>query len=925
MSDERNKLYDFNNESFFNNWGVIYVRPGIVIERLEDLKGRTVAVMKDSIHYTGKEGIRNLLSRLKIECNYVEAQNYEDVFQFVKNKKADCGVVNRLFGNLYYVKYGLEATSIIFNPVDLKVALPKNADKNVDLIKIIDDELKKYKQDRNSIYYILVERYLLDKSGFFLSKVTLSDTQKKWIKEHPVIRLGIDPEFAPYEYYSDDGEFMGISSDYVSYLNKTIGLNIEVVYGLTWNEVMEGIENRKLDILSAVGITGKRDEFLVFSDPYISYYRVIITKSDAPFIADINELNDMKVGVQRNTSNEGFILQSTDITPVLFDSLKDTLFAISNGKIDAAIGNVAASSYWIKKMNLTNLKISAPASQEIQSLHFAVRKDWPELREIINKGLSSMIEKDRINIRQKWINIDYKPGIDIGKYKWYIIIVSVMVVMIFSTILIWNYKLNGEIGKRKIIEQRLHEAMEAASLANNAKSRFLANMSHEIRTPMNAVLGYAQILLKEKTLGEIQRKNVDSIYRNGIHLLNLINNVLNMSKIESGKITLDETVFDLDELLEEIRIIFDIQVRTRNLYFNSIKHDGLPRYITGDRNKIKQVLINLVGNAVKNTDSGGINFETAVAGDINDMHNEFEIRFTVKDTGRGISTGDLEEIFNPFVQSTDQKLAEGTGLGLSISKSFARLMRGDIVAESSKGKGSTFTFTAMITKGSSFEIEKKNGTSGILQLNTDHEIRVLVVDDRESNRDILTQMLLHAGFTVKEAVNGVEALTLFEKFEPHIILLDVVMPEMDGVEVTRRIRSSHKGMNAVIIAVTASAMDDDIKEVVDAGVDDIIRKPFIDTELFESIKKHARLDYIYEQKSEDNEMKTFDFENIEKAAKAVPLGLINELEQAINIGYMAGLRDVIKKISKINIDLADVLNDLADDYGYDEIKMIFKL
>ncbi|MEN8199031.1 MAG: transporter substrate-binding domain-containing protein, partial [Thermodesulfobacteriota bacterium] len=251
--------------------------------------------------------------------------------------------------------------------------------------------------------------------------VVLNREEQKFIEEHPTIRLGFDPEFFPFEFRGNDGSYSGIASDYITILRQRLGLNIEIVPDLSWKEAVKKIKTREIDMLPCIGKTGAREEYLAFSKPYINFQRVVIARSDFPFIGRLDDLSPFQVAVQENSSHAGFIRDNTKITPVEYPTLQDSLRAVSNREVDAFIGNLSSATYWIRKLNLTNLKVAAPAQVEKQNLYFGVRKDWPQLADIINKGLASISTDEETAIYRKWVSVKYEPGLAPGVLKEYIL------------------------------------------------------------------------------------------------------------------------------------------------------------------------------------------------------------------------------------------------------------------------------------------------------------------------------------------------------------------------------------------------------------------------------------------------------------------------------------------------------------------------
>ena len=362
-----------------------------------------------------------------------------------------------------------------------------------------------------------------------------------------------------------------------------------------------------------------------------------------------------------------------------------------------------------------------------------------------------------------------------------------------------------DVTERKRYEQSLQQA-------NRAKSVFLANMSHEIRTPMNAILGFSQLMLRDQDLTPRQCQYLGTINRSGEHLLALINDILEMSKIEAGRTTLNPSTFDLPVLLKDLEMMFRVRTDEKKLSFSVEMIGDVPQYIVTDINKLRQVFINVLGNAVKFTEQGGIGLR--VRADREGATGPF-LRVEIEDTGPGISPDDQDKLFRHFEQTkTGQQAGTGTGLGLAISREFVRLMGGAITVNSQVGKGSVFVIHLPLKEGEAQAVQAKDKPRHVLRLQPGQATcRVLIADDIEDNRQLLAQLLAPVGFEIRLATNGAEAVQEFEEWRPHLILMDFRMPVMDGHEAIRRIRAMAGGKETKIIAVTASAMDENRQEL----------------------------------------------------------------------------------------------------------------
>lgn len=549
----------------------------------------------------------------------------------------------------------------------------------------------------------------------------------------------------------------GIAVDMLDAIAERFGFKVSyVVDGLDWTAAVDDVkhERQHYDLLLTMHRTPEREKQFAFTRHYVSSPWVVFARKDSPFISSLDALKGKTIAVEKGYAVKQRLEQAfPTIHLIEVAHTHEALQAVATSQADAYVGNLTNGLFVIKEYHFDNVMVVAPTPFGNHDNAMAVRSDWSALASLIDKGLAAMTAEERSAIIQKWGAMDVMPRVDYALVWKVIAVVGGILMIVFY----WNRRLAREVVARKQTESALLSAKALAEAANRAKSTFIANMSHEIRTPMNAIIGMTYLLQTDASLNDQQLNKVNKIAVSAKHLLSIINDILDLSKIDAGKMTLERQPFALNDIIQNLRLMFDERMEAKGVrLITEVEH--VPESLLGDQTRISQMLINYLSNALKFSEQGDIVLKVNVVGETVDA---WRIRFEVKDSGIGLSEDQKTRLFKDFEQadgSTTRRYG-GTGLGLSINRRLAELMQGEVGVESTLGEGSSFWFTALLGKTASSHAQETSqlveGESAKAQLMRLHSgKRILIAEDDAFNAMVDEALLMDTGLQIEFAAKA---------------------------------------------------------------------------------------------------------------------------------------------------------------------------
>ena len=813
------------------------------IHSLDGLKGKSIAVWSDGYQQLGKGfyALFNPKARGVNASAFYEANDQANLMNLFFSGDVDLVVADKTAFQWYANQ--LIPGSFSEDDFVLHDVLPQVTGYN---LLLRDRELRDvfnrglHKMISSGEYQQLIDYYLstkgvtivrqLQREGAEEEGLALTQDEKRWLRLNPIVNFTGDANWLPFEGLDEQGSYVGIVADFLTHIEQQTGIHFTKSFGEDWDASLAMALDGRADIISAGHSNLKLREGFTPVEPYISNPIVIVKTEKDSFVDSLTDIEDNRIAVVRNAS---FVPRVRQLYPehnfIGVESVVQGLEGVSTGQYDAMLGTMAMVNHTIGELGSYNLRIVGKTGLDTRLTLF-VRNDKPKLHSIINKVLLNVEGSLRQEIFNRWIKQRYveRPNYELIAT---IVVVSLIIVGIF---LYWNRRLSEEVRLRMATEAELKIAKERAESATQAKSAFLSNMSHEIRTPMNAIVGFTE-LLSEGITDKQHQGFIKTIQSAGNSLLTLINDILDLSKIEAGKLDIHKVATNPHALFDDVGKLFMVELDKKQLDFLYDIDKDIPRSLMIDTARLRQILFNLIGNAVKFTDKGYVRLK-ARQQPCEDDAQLVDLLITVEDTGVGIATQDLAHVFGAFDQSRyqDNQKYGGTGLGLAISQRLAGLMDGHISVTSKLGSGTRFELVLHRVEVSAHVVTQNKEDKVADQTSVQFKPAVvLIVDDVEINRLLVQECFSGTPLDFLSAGSGPEALAILEQQPVDLILMDIRMPGMDGYEAAEKAKLIQ---DKPVIALTATVMDPLDQSFIDSPFDAYLKKPVFKKELFESLQ-----------------------------------------------------------------------------------------
>ncbi|MFW0756706.1 transporter substrate-binding domain-containing protein [Pseudomonas sp. H11T01] len=650
--------------------------------------------------------------------------------------------------------------------------------------------------------------------------------EQRWLEQHPRLRVAIIDDFVPLSFSDEKGEFRGLSAQVLAKISLRTGLKFDVLRGSSLNKQIEKVKDGAADLLAVITPSAEREAELRFTRPYLVTPFVLVTRTRAESPNTLDDMGGKSLALVRGNGLRQFVFAAVpDIRFIDVENQAQAMEMVANGQADAALSSLISARYMISRRYRDRLHITSTVGTEPARITFATHRGALELYSILNKALLSIPPEEMDELTNRWRN-----EAAVEESYWLRNRAAIIQGFAFAAGLLllalgWIAYQRSLIHKRQQLLLQLQEAKDAADDANRAKTTFLATMSHEIRTPMNALIGMLELAMKRAEQGVTDRFAIEVASTAARDLLDLIGDILDIARIESGHLSLTPERVNLRTLVESVARVFEGLARDKHLRLVldlDLKSD---REVLIDPLRFKQIISNLLSNAIKFTQEGEVRLKVQIGPGADPGH--LAIRVRVEDTGIGISVQDQQRLFSPFTQAGNpaQSARSGSGLGLVISRSLCEMMGGQLQLNSVLGQGTQIEVTLQVLALQTLAQPTPPATAELLPT---EPLNILVVDDYPANRLLLSRQLSYLGHCTLEAVDGEQGLERWRNHSFDVVITDCNMPTMNGYELAGAIRDEEqaRGLEAcLILGFTANAQPEEKDRCREAGMDDCLFKP----------------------------------------------------------------------------------------------------